>query len=354
MGNNKMMLDPNPPVGHARTAWVWSSKSLRNLAICLLVYVIIAALVAPAPFVSFISHYVSAISFFMPILILPICLVGWFAMRRWHDPKVIGGHLFGRLPLIAILAFALLLVFTAYTTFKFKIPDIVPFYADAWAAGLDSSLHNGDPWRWTHAVWPEAWSNVIILFYNYLWFFYWFATPMFVILWLKPGMVKQYLWAMFLTFVICGTILAIVFSSVGPIFYADMLGSDRFADLSNQLDTLQGMDTVTVYAAYLFQSYEGKNAVFGTGISAIPSMHVAVVVLNAWLFSSLNRWAGLAAWGFAAMIMFGSVYTGWHYAVDGYLSFIAVSCTWVAVRKAHGHVFSFPAFQLPKLSPQDL
>ena len=39
----------------------------------------------------------------------------------------------------------------------------------------------------------------------------------------------------------------------------------------------------------------------------------------------------IAGWTFAAIIMFGSVYTGWHYALDGYLSFIVVTAIWFGV-----------------------
>ena len=36
----------------------------------------------------------------------------------------------------------------------------------------------------------------------------------------------------------------------------------------------------------------------------------------------------MAGWSFAALILFGSVYAGWHYAVDGYLSISVVSLLW--------------------------
>ncbi|WP_352458864.1 MULTISPECIES: phosphatase PAP2 family protein [unclassified Mesorhizobium] len=35
-------------------------------------------------------------------------------------------------------------------------------------------------------------------------------------------------------------------------------------------------------------------------------------------------------WTFAALILYGSVFTGWHYAVDGYASIIVVSVIWWA------------------------
>lgn len=51
------------------------------------------------------------------------------------------------------------------------------------------------------------------------------------------------------------------------------------------------------------------------GISAFPSMHVAMAVLFALYATRRSRLAGLLMWAFAAIIMVGSVVLGWHYAV---------------------------------------
>ena len=315
--------------------WVWRSISLRLMALLVLAYALIACLIAPDAFVSLLGHYTTTLQYFILILMSPICAIGVIDWLRGSPGEAIMSHLISRLPGVALLAALLLIIFTSYTTLKFTIPSIVPFYADSWAADFDAWLHHGDAWRLAHAVWPDSWSGFIFLCYNYGWFFYWFGTPMFVVLWLSPERVRRYLWSMLLTFIVCGTLLAYAFSSVGPIFYADVLGDGRYDALTARLGELEGMDNVLNYAAYLFASYEGQHAAFGTGISAIPSMHVAVVTLNGWLFTSLNRWAGLAAWGFAGVILLGSVYTGWHYAIDGYLSMAAVTLIWFGVRYMH-------------------
>lgn len=338
-------IDPALPGGQSRMSWVWKSVSLRAAAACLLVYAACAILLAPAAFAAFIDHYFGAISYFMARLILPVCAIGCIAVINGVTWRDFASHLVGRLSVVAILLVALLIAFASYTTFKFKIPDIVPFYADSWAAGLDAWLHHGDAWRLAHAVWPDAWSRFVFYCYNYGWFLYWFGTPLFVVLWQRPEIVKRYLWALLLTFIVCGTILATLYSSVGPVFFADILKDDRYGELMTRLGTLDGMNYILGYADYLYTSYEQQNAVFGTGISAIPSMHVAVVTLNAWLFSAINRWAGLFAWVFAAMIMFGSVYTGWHYAIDGYMSFLAVTAVWFAVRRAHALKIDWSQFR---------
>jgi membrane-associated phospholipid phosphatase len=38
-------------------------------------------------------------------------------------------------------------------------------------------------------------------------------------------------------------------------------------------------------------------------------------------------------WAFASTILFGSIYTGWHYAVDGYLSAILSTAIWLLLSR---------------------
>ncbi len=83
----------------------------------------------------------------------------------------------------------------------------------------------------------------------------------------------------------------------------------------------------------LWQFYSDGGQSVGSGISAFPSVHVglaAVTLLYLWERSRI-----LAPFGvlFATMIMFSSVYHGWHYAVDGYISIIAVTALWAVLRR---------------------
>ena len=60
----------------------------------------------------------------------------------------------------------------------------------------------------------------------------------------------------------------------------------------------------------------------------MPSIHVAAATLNALLLASLDRRLGLVGLGYAGAILFGSVYFGWHYALDGYVSILGVLAIW--------------------------
>ena len=58
------------------------------------------------------------------------------------------------------------------------------------------------------------------------------------------------------------------------------------------------------------------------GIAAMPSLHVAAVVMLAIFVTRASAIAGVIAWMFAAMTFFGSVLLQWHYAIDGYAGVI--------------------------------
>ena len=69
----------------------------------------------------------------------------------------------------------------------------------------------------------------------------------------------------------------------------------------------------------------------GGGISAFPSMHAAMATLWAGYLVERSRWLAPIGLGFLAVILYLSVYTGWHYAVDGIAS-IAVVHPYMCVR----------------------
>jgi membrane-associated phospholipid phosphatase len=64
------------------------------------------------------------------------------------------------------------------------------------------------------------------------------------------------------------------------------------------------------------------------GVSAMPSVHVAMATLIAIVAKAQNRTAGLLLTIFAGLTMLGSVVLGWHYAIDGYLGIAMALAIW--------------------------
>jgi hypothetical protein len=93
----------------------------------------------------------------------------------------------------------------------------------------------------------------------------------------------------------------------------------------------------------LWENYARSLNLPFVGISAMPSVHVAVAVLFALLGWRTSRWLGWAFTCFAGVVLVGSVHLGWHYAVDGYVSVAATLAIWAVVGALPGHPRSAPA-----------
>jgi hypothetical protein len=69
------------------------------------------------------------------------------------------------------------------------------------------------------------------------------------------------------------------------------------------------------------------------GISAMPSVHVALPILYTLAGWRVHRGIGMAFAVYALMIFLGSIHLGWHYAVDGYVSALSVVFLWIGAGK---------------------
>jgi hypothetical protein len=296
-------------------------------ALCL-TYAVTALYLQPDRYLHLAQSYAKPFAFLLPALLAAGLGLMALAFARDNPTRFMLDTLRQRWLAAAPVILLFFLGITAFTTLKIAIPDIVPFYADRALAELDLQLHGTDPWAWAHNIVPEPVSFAIFAGYGYAWFVQWFGTVLFVAFWNNPARRLRYLWAFALTTILCGTVLATVLSSTGPIFYDQFYGGDRFAGLQIALAQNGYAASVHAYASYLFAAYESGRPELGTGISAMPSVHVAMATLNAFFLASFGRRWATIGWSFAAFILFGSVYTGWHYAVDGYLSILVVSLVW--------------------------
>ena len=222
---------------------------------------------------------------------------------------------------------------TTYTTFKINLPAIVPFYADPFIAQVDIFLHGRRPWDMVYLI-PEQSASLIDFFYTRVWPGLLLAVYALAFVILRGPSLLRYLWSLLFVYLVLGGVVATVCASVGPIFYSDFYqGSADFLTLKERILGNPYIGDVAIYSRYLLENYRSADLAFGTGISAFPSVHVAVAVLTAWIFTSVSRALAVVGWFYAAVIEFGSIYTGWHYAVGGYTSAIAVSLFWLAISR---------------------
>lgn len=239
--------------------------------------------------------------------------------------------------IFSVIPVMLLPVFSStFTSFKNAIPNIVPFSYDVGLMQLDRLLHFGhDPWRLLQPLlgYP-ALTSALSYLYNL-----WFALMYLILYWQifslsNPRLRMQYLLSFAVIWTLAGNLLALLFSSAGPCFYAEIVGNPGpYGELMAYLHAAneQFRNWSVEAQRYLWETYLGGNVATGGGISAMPSLHVAIATLQALLGWQAGRKLGLLLSAYAAVILVASVHLGWHYAVDGYFSAILAALVWVAV-----------------------
>lgn len=142
----------------------------------------------------------------------------------------------------------------------------------------------------------------------------------------------RYLWTHLLSWIVLGTVGATAFSSVGPLFHHDFFPDepDIYASLRANLEHLDA--TGFIFAAEtreLLLGWARNDRVFDpNALSAMPSMHLAIGWLMVLYAREGSKRLYAAAAAFFAVVFVGSVYLGFHYAVDAYVSVAFVTFVW--------------------------
>ncbi|RWK01284.1 phosphatase PAP2 family protein [Mesorhizobium sp.] len=231
------------------------------------------------------------------------------------------------------VALALPLFFSLFTSMKGGISRIVPFYADSALITIDRAIHGGwDAWQILHPLLGTGPLTFALNFLYNLWFIVMLVILFCVTFSVGNGRLRsQYLVAFVLIWALLGNVGATVFASVGPAFVMPFYGDDTFSPLMNYLRATNANYPVWALNAQgmLLANAALDGPRLGSGISAFPSLHVAVATLNAIYFGrfgGLLRGAGIM---FLIAIQLGAVHLAWHYAVDGYASILATPVIWI-------------------------
>lgn len=300
---------------------------LRFIILCLL-YAGGAALVSPDLYTRNLLQFTLA---FVPSVCL-LAGIGLYVLALHRQPAAPLNYMTmlirARSASLALITIGMCIFMAAFWTLKYHMPSIVPFFADATLADIDAALHFGDPWKWLHAITPPGLMPVLVFLYFPVWVSTLTGGICIAALHHDHRMRLQYMIALVATYVVAGNILAAGMSSVGPIFYDRFIEGSRFAGLTEALRLHPASHYIFFFADRLHAAYMSSAEDILAGISAMPSIHVAVATLNAFFLSTLGKWWGRLGWTFLGIILFGSVYFGWHYALDGYVSFVFVWLIW--------------------------
>tara|TARA_Y100001960_G_C14710043_1_gene846483 strand:- start:581 stop:1666 length:1086 start_codon:yes stop_codon:yes gene_type:complete len=242
-----------------------------------------------------------------------------------------------------ILLTAISAFISSFSTMKSLIPIVNPFEYDQLFHELDLIVFGGvEPWRLAFAFFDSPLITMTINILYKVWFLLIWGVLSYFLLAVNAKARQQYLISWTLCWFLLGSVLAMVFSSAGPAFVERLDGSDTtytelMALLASHNEWLLDRDWLGVWALgtqdNLWEAYDSGKEMLGSGISAMPSMHVSMAVLMALGCWSINKWLGVFMWVFAATIFIGSFTLGWHYAVDGLVSFPLTWMIWYLVGK---------------------
>lgn len=295
---------------------------------------ITARLGGPSP-VRLLPEYVAAAAgcAISAILVFVFIRVAALAKTRADRPlAVVFGELRPRLPLLIFPVLVAPTFLSAFTAAKSAIPRLVGFRYDRLFANLDAAVFRTDPWRVTHLFIGSLGTRTIEFFYVAVWVTALAYSQAFIPLYARRTLVAQFFTAMLLTWFVAGFILAYAIPAAGPVFVqlADPTLIGRFAPLKSHLATLLSASSPFISGPkYLEAGISSGTAYSGGGISAMPSVHIATVTTYA-LASRGTKWF-LPTCLFAAIIVIGSVHSGYHYFVDGVVAVVVAVLCWKAV-----------------------
>lgn len=295
-----------------------------------------------ATYAIYIEKWVASFLILMPISavafdVLAVCIRfnarRSLAYRRSFSARRVAGLISGMMLLMMLMLFQ-----GTFTSIKNTLPILHGgFPYDRLHADIDDWLHLGTaPWRLLYAVGATDMVRAAVEWnYNVLWFIVCFGSLFFVATSPRADAVRgRYMLMFMFVWIFLGNVLAGIFLSAGPAFYGAVTGdSGRFAEQLAFLAESGGQHSAVAYQEYLWSLYSEGKAGFGSGISAFPSVHVGLITMNALFLAELSRRKALAAILYTALILASSVYLGWHYAIDGYVSILATVICHFALRR---------------------
>ena len=295
--------------------------------------------------------------------ILPITLFLFFAGRAFYIALIVRPksplmmllsdlrHNLGQprrlargLPMLCFLPF---LVGTFSVT-KAAIPFFQPFSWDVRLEQWDRWLHGGvAPWELLQPLLGHPLITELLNVNYNVWFFALWFTCFWQFFTLRgPQQRMQFLLSMALSWILIGGVLASVFSSAGPCYFDRIVpGPNPYAPLMaylHQVDQTYDLWALNTQQV-LWDGYSLHRLDLGVGISAMPSMHIAIATLLALLGWRTSRRMGIMFTVFTALIMLGSVHLGWHYALDGYVSVVCALLLWAGAGWFVRRVMRLPA-----------
>lgn len=248
-------------------------------------------------------------------------LAAAIALRAMLQPRA------ERAPWTAVVLGTVLIAIGAslFLPLKYAIPQQIPFWLDAPLAAAERSVLGVDAWVIADRLF--GWALVPVDRLYGLWLPVQSLT-LFLVMLAPPSPAKsRALIAYSLAWFLLGVVAATLFASAGPIFYDRLFGASDFAALGQTLHR-GGAWMVQGESDAMWASLASGRPGFVAGVSAMPSLHVAI---SLWIWLATRALAPRAApfaLAYAIFMWVASVQLGWHYASDGLVAGLCMAAIW--------------------------
>jgi membrane-associated phospholipid phosphatase len=258
--------------------------------------------------------------------------LSWLCWQYLRHPRLFRAAIAPERSVGALLVCLLVVPFqVTFQSLKQAIGPTLGFRWDRTFSDFDMALHGRPPWE---VLRPLLSAEKVTRGLDWL-YLAWFPMLMGMVLWLSWTARRQLriraLLAVLILWAGAGTIAAALASSAGPCYFGTFAGAPNpYEPLFVRLDEIGGHTPLLArrnQTNLLRLASADTYGVFA-GISAMPSLHVAAVVLF-----SLIAWGCRPLWGallaaYALSVQIGSVVLGWHYAIDGYVGALLAWGCW--------------------------
>jgi len=262
-----------------------------------------------------------------------------FLLRKALRPRAASPDWASVLPATALIGVSASL----FLPLKYAIPRWIPFWLDQPLARAERAAFGADPWLVLDHLFGWAVAPLDGLYAL------WLPTQallLFMVIVQPASPAKsRVLVAYALAWFMLGTVAATLLSSAGPIFHDRVFGGESFAALHDTLRK-RGAWLALAESDRMWASLASARPGLVAGISAVPSIHVAVSV---WMFLAARTMAPRAApyaAVYVALIWIGSVQLGWHYVSDGVAGALGMLAIWAvsSARPAAKATYSVVSF----------
>ena len=256
-----------------------------------------------------------------------------WARERYFSSRTVDAAL-GGAPAMALC----IVMIPLFSSLKAMIPLFAPYSWDAAFIRLDRILFLGrDAWEATQPLLGYPLVSALLALVYSAWGFLLYFGCMFISFFkvVPEDLKRRFFLSYAMAWSLVGGVMAIIFASVGPVFAEVLIGNDHFAAQLAYLHAAHAQVPVLTVPVQemLLQRFAVDDSSLGSGISAMPSMHVGIATLFWLAMREVGPRLGRIFGVFTFLIWVGSFHLAYHYAADGIVSFAAICAIWWASRR---------------------